>query len=143
MKKCFKCNIEKELSEFYKHSKMADGHVNKCKECNKADVIKNRIKRVNYYRKYDTERNKLDHRKERSIVRNKIYRKTNPKKYKAHGIVSRAIRSGKLIKGSSCESCSSLKKLNAHHDDYNQPLEVRWLCSVCHSAWHKHNEAIQ
>jgi hypothetical protein len=46
MKRCFKCGIEKELSEFYAHPRMGDGHLNKCKQCTKNDVHNNYRKNI-------------------------------------------------------------------------------------------------
>jgi hypothetical protein len=53
-KQCFKCKVIKPLTEFYKHLKMKDGTVNKCKDCNKNDVKGNyleHIKDPNYIEK--------------------------------------------------------------------------------------------
>lgn len=137
MKRCFKCNTIKPLTDFYKHSKMADGHLGKCKECTKSDVRKHRFENDSV-REYDRKRGSR-----RSYEKIKEYRESNPKKYKAHTMVGNAVRDGKLIKADCCEECGSDFSLNAHHDDYNYPLSVRWLCSRCHHIWHAENgEAI-
>lgn len=137
-KKCFKCGEVKDLANFYKHKQMADGHVNKCKDCNKKDVRENRKLKIDYYRKYDRERG---NRQDKYYL--SWYRKTYPKKYAAHKIVGNAIKDGKMKRQSECESCGSGFSVHAHHDDYNYPLTVRWLCAACHKAWHdKHGEAL-
>jgi len=37
-KQCFKCGEVKDLSEYYKHKQMGDGHLNKCKTCTQKDT---------------------------------------------------------------------------------------------------------
>jgi hypothetical protein len=38
MKICFKCGHEKPFEMFYRHPKMRDGHLGKCKDCTKKDT---------------------------------------------------------------------------------------------------------
>jgi ribosomal protein S27AE len=35
-----------------------------------------------------------------------------------------------------CEKCGNVKSV-AHHEDYDKPLEIVWLCQPCHSHRHK------
>lgn len=133
MKSCFKCGVEKPLTDFYKHKGMADGHVNKCKTCNKADVIKNRLLNLDKYREYDRARGARQ-----GSEYMKEYREKYPNKYKAHCMVGYAIKSGALVNPNCCEKCGESKTI-AHHADYLKPLDVEWLCQGCHVQWHVAN----
>ncbi|HYX36518.1 MAG TPA: hypothetical protein VE954_25705 [Oligoflexus sp.] len=68
---------------------------------------------------------------------------------RAHDIVETAIRAGRLVNPGQCETCGQSRVfedgrtgIHAHHDDYNEPLSVRWLCYPCHHKWHQHNEPV-
>lgn len=62
------------------------------------------------------------------------WRRANPEKYEAHLAVGRALKTGELVKGV-CEVCGD-PAVDAHHDDYTKPLEVRWLCRQHHIRLH-------
>ena len=70
-------------------------------------------------------------------------------KNRIRGAVSLAIDSGILFEAP-CEQCGKRPKQKgrtrsvvAHHDDYNKPLAVRWLCNKCHRDWHCQYDAKQ
>ena len=152
-KQCFKCGEVKPLADFYKHSRMADGHVNKCKSCNKKDVKENREKRIEYYSEYEKNRARLPHRVEARMLYSqtpegkmaasrakKKYCESNPIKRAAQIMAGNAVRDGRIEKPDSCSECGAKpKRLHGHHDDYAKPLEVRWLCPMCHRDWHEEN----
>ena len=138
MKTCFKCQNDKPLSEFYKHSAMADGHLNKCKACTKQDVYnhrhfsESRVKILAYDRLRGN-RQGYEYTKE--------YRQKNPHIAFAHSRVSKAIKNGTLVRGC-CEVCGVYENIHAHHDDYSKPLSVRWLCAEHHRQWHAENDLL-
>ena len=146
VKTCFKCGRTLPISEFYSHPQMADGHLNKCKECTKDDARKNRKKKIVYYKAYDRKRamtpkrieardryNKTVQGKESNAKAKEKYRKNNPKKASARMILRRAVLKGQITP-MPCEVCGKVENVQAHHDNYNKPLDVIWLCPK-HHRW--------
>jgi hypothetical protein len=150
VKTCYKCGQKKPLQDFYKHAQMADGYLNKCKDCTKKDVRQNRSKRNDYYREFDRKRNSLPHRvlnnkeyweseKGKEVKRKiaKKYKSLNPKKIFAINKLNNAVRDKKINKPEICSICGIYNKIiHGHHEDYLKPLDVVWVCPKCHKNIH-------
>lgn len=146
VKVCRNCLKSKQLGEFYAHPAMKDGHVNKCKSCQKERIANYRKKNLDKVRARDRLRGRTEERLEKNKIRGRIkakeyapykekWRKLNPAKIKAHSKLRWAIKS-KRLQREPCEICG-VSKSEAHHDDYAQPLKVRWLCRRHHAEAHR------
>ncbi len=137
LKVCSCCGVEKPRSEFQVRKASKDGLTASCKLC---------LKERDRIRDQDPERKAMKERYVKGIGREaatrakRKYIEKNPKKRSVHIKTGNAIRDGKLFK-QSCEVCGS-QDVQAHHCDYDKPLEIMWLCPIHHEEWHrKHGEA--
>jgi hypothetical protein len=126
MKKCFKCGIEKDLSEFYKHKRMGDGHLNKCKLCAKGDVKENYSKNLKDPSYMERER-KRGREKYNRLYRSKVYRvftrtETGIAKSKRECILSYIVKFPEKNKAKiACQRIKPPKTgLEKHHWSYNE-----------------------
>jgi hypothetical protein len=85
----------------------------------------------------------------RTGIDNHFYRGGTKADDSAQNLAEKAVVRGVLIRPSTCEECGGSGEpykdgrspIQAHHDDYNKPLDVRWLCQGCHHNWHKENRS--
>lgn len=78
-KKCFVCGEVKPIGEFYKHPMMADGHLNKCKECTKRYVRERDTKKIDSKRYRTNPTRYIKHKY--YMIRQRCEGKTNHKSY--------------------------------------------------------------
>ena len=107
-KKCFKCGEVKFITDFYKHSKMADGHVNKCKECNKKDVTENYLKKCLIPENIEKERLRCKDKYLRLNYKEKQKLWDEKRPWKKEAILKNLNKKLKIQKGFEC-----------HHWNYN------------------------
>ena len=85
-------------------------------------------------------KNWRERNKEKYVSNRSEYRKKNRIEVNARNLIYKHISRGKMVRGNMCNNCGGEGKMQAHHDDYSKPLEVKWLCKVCHR--HKHNKLL-
>jgi len=133
MKTCTKCQKEKPASEFYRKKRSKDGFHPWCKTCDSKQSAAYHARN----REQIIERHRADYanNRERFAAHNRDRRISDPRREKAKNLVGTAKRNGTLVVGP-CEECGTTKNVHAHHDDYDKPMDVRWLCRSHHQRFH-------
>lgn len=132
-KLCHGCNVTKDWSDYFLRPSGRPRAL--CKKCYTDRRMAHRKKNAERYRQYNRDERKL-RSKELSAKARERYN-SDPlywKKVRARGMVNAHISRGKLAR-KPCENCGN-EKSQAHHHDYDKPLDVHWLCVVCHTKEH-------
>ena len=65
----------------------------------------------------------------------------NPDKTRAHSAFHYAVKTGRIARPAACSRCKTVGRVEGHHPDYAEPLQVIWLCRNCHAATRKNKGA--
>lgn len=121
LRQCGRCKAFKALSAFTRDTSRSDGFRNRCRDCEKSRTA-TRVFAPEY--------------REKKKIRD-AQRVVDPKKKAAGGILNGAVRRGVVSPWPACAvpECR-VSKVEAHHPDYDRPLDVVWLCRSHHRLAH-------
>ena len=97
-----------------------------------------RKKHAEYYRKWYAKYGRKRAKNYSEIIN--LWAKINPESARISHLVQYAIKVGKIKKSNICETCKEKRKLVAHHEDYNFPFKINWLCYSCHKNLHNNKD---
>lgn len=147
MKTCKRCETSLPLDSFHKHSGFKDGRRTICKNCANAESRKyykeNRDSHLDSCRdwqKRNPEKLKQYQDKHRSKRRSNsvLWRQRYPERIRAQKKLNYAVFKGEVERCEKCQICGCGDvKTEAHHFDYDKPLEVIWVCTACHGWIHR------
>lgn len=72
---------------------------------------------------------------QRRYMKSYVPRVPQQEKKKCRAYAQKRLKGGKIIR-KPCEKCGD-PKAEMHHEDYNKPLDVNWLCRKCHLELHE------
>ena len=154
MKTCIRCGEDRPLTSF---QRQRNGNLeNVCHQCHwrRYGARNSGLRRNDDYRQHrrqliaSREKTELDRARDRKHAER--YRFAYPEKEAAKRKVAAALKKGLLDRPAICSSCreeppprrDGRRTIHAHHADYSRPLDVTWLCSLCHAKEHRLQSAI-
>lgn len=138
-KRCPRCKDVKPLDGYHRNRKHSDGHHDTCKACRKLAAQDWSEEKREAARRAVRKSHSTPEFRARDVEYKREYqRRPDVKaKHRARNAVKDALLSGRIVRPTACTTCNSEGgTLDAHHPDYNRPLDVFWLCRPCHAILH-------
>lgn len=134
LKTCKKCNKSMNIKYFH-WDKTNENYKSMCKPCYRVFNKKITSKAIKKYSLTNKGKNAIASASKKAYINHK-------EKWIARAKARYAITKGIIVKPKKCEVCEEVKPLQGHHEDYNKPLEVIFLCYSCHAEADKLLESI-
>ena len=133
-RKCNCCKLKKSLENDFYWDSTNTRYETQCKKCR---VLKQKITQRKTYNSANEHKRYLKRKANGEFEGAwRKWREKYPEKYKARQQLRNAVKAGKIEKGSCMANDGCKGRLEAHHDDYSKPLEVKWLCQKHHKEHH-------
>ncbi|KKM95174.1 hypothetical protein LCGC14_1190900 [marine sediment metagenome] len=165
-KHCVRCERTLPITDFSLNVRTKTGYDAYCKTCKKEydharyvgsiDRVKARAKRYaaehpeqarvshqkyeRAHRQEKAERNQIYRRKpdarERHRLHMRRFHSQHPERAQCLSATQKQVKTGALLRFTTCGACGEKKRVEYHHEDYSKPFEVIALCRKCHLAVH-------